>query len=330
MNRLLRVLLAAAVLCAALPSPARPAPAALDVHWNEGAQDCATSAPPPIQVLRYDAQTYILRESLCATFEAPFLYLLIGSGQALLVDTGAVSDPQQMPLAQTVMALLTDDKGARMPLIVAHTHGHHDHRAGDAQFEDLPNVQLVPSDLASVRSYFGFADWPNGRAQIDLGERIIDVIPVPGHHPAHVAFYDRRTGLLLSGDFLLPGRLLVDDAAAYAASARRLAEFIKDRPVSHVLGAHIELAADGHLFDWGSQYHPNERALEMTPADVLALPAAMRQFNGFYTRSGGFVMVNSLHILIALGVAGLLVLAAIGAWLRRFLRRRKRAARAAA
>jgi glyoxylase-like metal-dependent hydrolase (beta-lactamase superfamily II) len=96
--------------------------------------------------------------------------------------------------------------GAKIPLIVVHSHGHLDHRAGDPQFEDRPGVQVVPSDLAHVRSYFAFDKWPNGSAQIDLGGRIVDVIPAPGHHPAQLVYYDRNTGLVFSGDFLLPGQ----------------------------------------------------------------------------------------------------------------------------
>jgi hypothetical protein len=42
-----------------------------------------------------------------ASFEANFIYLLIGSNKALLIDTGAVADPKAMPLAKTILASLT-------------------------------------------------------------------------------------------------------------------------------------------------------------------------------------------------------------------------------
>jgi hydroxyacylglutathione hydrolase len=166
-----------------------------DVHWNEGAQDCKASPQPPIEVHAYNPQTFILRENLCATFEAPFMYLLIGSTKALLIDTGDVTDPNQMPLAKTVMNLLPGDEAAKLPLLVVHTHRHLDHRAGDGQFAHLPNVQVVGFDIDSVRRYYNFSDWPNGLAQIDLGDRTIDVMPTPGHNETEVSFYDRNTGL---------------------------------------------------------------------------------------------------------------------------------------
>ena len=77
------------------------------MRWNEGSEDCIKNPKPPIQVHRYNAQTFILRESLCATYEAPFIYLLIGKTKALLIDTGAVADAKIMPLAQTVISLLS-------------------------------------------------------------------------------------------------------------------------------------------------------------------------------------------------------------------------------
>ena len=72
------------------------------------------------------------------------------------------------------------------------------------------------------------------------GDRIIDVLAIPGHQPAHLAYYDRKTAILLTGDHLYPGRLYVSDFPAYLASTRRLVEFTATRPVAHILGCHIE------------------------------------------------------------------------------------------
>src|SRR5262249_45296676 len=90
-----RLLAFLAVLLAGAMS--QVAPGSLDVHWQEGASNCTPGSQSPIQVHPYNDRTYILRESLCATFEGPFLYLLIGTKKALLIDTGDVADPKQMP-----------------------------------------------------------------------------------------------------------------------------------------------------------------------------------------------------------------------------------------
>ena len=301
-------------------------PGSMDVRWDPGAATCPAGGADPIQVHRYNAQTIILREKLCSTWEAPFMYLLIGSKRALLIDTGDIADPNLMPLEARVMSLLPGESAAKLPLLVVHSHGHLDHRAGDPQFEGVDGVRLVRADLEQVRRYFDFANWPHGSAQIDLGDRIVDVLPAPGHHPAQLVYYDRNSGLVFSGDFLLPGRLLVDDLGDYEASAQRVAAFLKDRPVSFVLGGHIEKNRSGELLEWQSTYHPDEHALQLTKDDVAALPAALRKFNGFYSEAGPFVMENGLRILIVAAAAAALVLIVLGILIYRFIRRRRKPA----
>lgn len=298
-------------------------PGSMDVHWDAGAADCTKVSLPPLQVHAYNQQTFLLRQNLCSTFEAPFLYLLIGSSEALLIDTGDVADSQKMPLAKTVLGLLPSAGSGKLPLLVVHTHRHLDHRAGDGQFQNLPNVQLVGYELEKVKEFYHFSQWPNGVAQIDLGDRIVDVIPSPGHNETEVSFYDRGTGLFFSGDFLIPGRLLIDDTPAELTTAQRVADFVRNRPVSFVLGGHIEKNAAGELLPWESQSHPNEHVLQLTKGDLLALPAAVQNFNGFYTTIGQVVMMNSMRMLYVYAGFVVILLTAFVWLVIRFLRRRR-------
>jgi hydroxyacylglutathione hydrolase len=322
-ERISSCLLVAAMILTSLGGWAELVPGSMDVHWNEGAPNCVSSPQPPLQVHQYNAQTFILRENLCATFEAPFMYLLIGSKRAVLIDTGDVADPNQMPLAKTVMDLLPGDATTKLPLLVVHTHRHSDHRGGDGQFAHLANVEVVGFDVDSVRRYYKFTDWPEGIAQIDLGDRTVDVLPTPGHNETEVSFYDRNTGLFFSGDFLLPGRLMIDDTPAEIASAERVAAFVKGRPISFVLGGHIEKDTDGNTFPWESQYHPHEAALQMTKDDLLALPGVVRSFNGFYNTNGKFITMNAIRLLIAEAILATAILAGIVWALVRYIRRRR-------
>lgn len=317
--------LAHALIALVLLTPAQAEPVAgnLDVTWNAGAEDCEKNPQPPLQTHHYEAQTIILRQSLCADFEAPLLYLLIGSKRALLIDSGAVEDAKSMPLAETVSGLLPVVDGARLPLLVVHTHRHSDHRAGDAQLAALPATEVVPFDAVGMHAFFGFEHWPEGLAQIDLGDRLIEVLPVPGHQSEHVLFYDSRTGIAFSGDFLLPGRLLVDDIDDYRASAQRAVEFLKDKPVTYVLGAHLELAADGEAFPGGSTFHPNERAMALGRADLEALPAALAEFNGFYSGHPNFIVMNSIRILIVMATGVIVALVLLVWGVRRWWKRRR-------
>ena len=295
-----------------------------DLHWMEGARDCKANPQPPLEQHALNAGTVVLREGLCSTFEAPFLYLLIGSKKALLIDTGDVADGARMPLAKTVLGLLPSTGPDSLPLVVVHTHRHLDHRAGDAQFQRLPHVQVLGYDLESVRRFYHFSHWPDGVAEIDLGGRIVDVLPTPGHNATEVSFYDRKYNLFFSGDFLMPGRLLIDDTAADLASARRVAAFVKDRPIQYVLAGHIEFDEQGQVFPWQSQYHPHEHALAMSKGDLLALPAAIERFNGIYSRSGQFVLINPARLLILFCAIALSVLAALAAVLVKLVRTRRR------
>jgi hydroxyacylglutathione hydrolase len=133
---------------------------------------------------------------------------------------------------------------------------------------------------------------------------------------------------LLSGDFLLPGRLLVDDLAEYRASARRVAEFVAGHPVSHVLGAHVELDAAGELYAHGATRHANEGNLALTAEDVQGLPAALAAFNGFYSRHPRYAVVDPMHNLLALA-AGILVAITLAVWSVRRLWKRRRTPRTA-
>jgi glyoxylase-like metal-dependent hydrolase (beta-lactamase superfamily II) len=318
----MKKILALGLLLLAMRAWGEPVAGSLDVQWSEGAEDCEKAALPPLQVHQYEPQTYLLRQSFCADFEAPLMYLLIGADEALLIDTGAVEDTPQIGLTKTVMDLLPSKGDAKIPLLVLHTHGHGDHRAADAQFAALPGAKVVPPEVPDLQTALSLPKWPEGVAHIALGNRTVDVIAAPGHQPAHLIFYDDRTALLFTGDFLLPGRLMVDDLGAYRASAARLVTFLGDRPVSHVLGAHIELDKAGELFPSGSTHHPNERELALDKADVLALPGALADFNGFYSRHDHFVITNPKRNLMTLAAGVVLVLVAI-VWGWRRLRRRK-------
>jgi hydroxyacylglutathione hydrolase len=307
---------------------AQPVAGVMDVQWQEGATDCDQAQWEPLQVHAYEPATFILRQHPCAHVEANVLYLLIGSGQALLIDTGAIADPARMPLAETVLGLLPERDAGPMPLVVAHSHGHRDHRAGDVQFASLPSVRVVPPGTG-IDAAFGFDGWPDAPGRIDLGGRIVHVLSAPGHHPDHVVFYDERTALLFTGDFLLPGRLLVDDLDAYRESASRIIAFVDDRPLAHILGGHLELDADGRPYRQAATYRPDQGPLERDRQDLLALPAALREFNGFYARHPRFVISHPVHNLAALSVLLLAALAAAAWWVAKIYRRRK-LARAAA
>jgi glyoxylase-like metal-dependent hydrolase (beta-lactamase superfamily II) len=245
-------------------------PGTLNVTWMHGSQTCNTNTDPEVQVHAYNATTHIIRQNKCRTFEAPFIYVLQGTQSALVLDTGATTT---ITLRDTVRGLI-----GNKPLLVAHTHAHGDHTAGDSTFSGQPNTTVVAKTQGAIQSTFGITTWPTSQGTYELGGRTLDVLAIPGHEAQHIAIYDRQTGLLLTGDALYPGILFVSQWATYRTSMQRLAQFAASHPIAHVLGAHIEMTATPkQVYPYGTTYQPNEHVLQLTAANVAELDAALAQ-----------------------------------------------------
>ncbi|HEX2817062.1 MAG TPA: MBL fold metallo-hydrolase, partial [Phenylobacterium sp.] len=191
--------------------------------WIDG----TVVAEPPMQVQRYDRDTFVIRQSVKTNFEAPFLYLLFGKDRALLLDSGAGGLKIRPTIDGVIADWLKAHHRTSIPLVVAHSHSHGDHRMGDVEFKDRPDTVVVGWTAPEVAAFFKIDDWPRDIVKFDLGGRVLDVIPTPGHHPAHIMLFDERTRLLLSGDTLYPGRLYVpaDQFSAYRDSVDRVVVF---------------------------------------------------------------------------------------------------------
>jgi glyoxylase-like metal-dependent hydrolase (beta-lactamase superfamily II) len=269
---------------------AAPVAGSLDVAWNHGTRGRSTAeGASAIQVHRYDEHTIIMRQGKAVNYEAPFIFLLFGNERALLLDTGATEDSQLFPLRATVDGLIDAWLG-RHPrgdyeLVVAHTHAHGDHVAGDAQFEGRPHTMLVGKELDAVQAFFGFdienrsdtANRPAESVSFDLGGRVLEIFLSPGHHATAITCYDPWSAILFTGDTVLPGRLYASDFPAFCASMDRMVAFAESHPVRHVFGCHVEMTRrPGRDYPIGAEYQPHERAPEMTVAQLKAVRDAAR------------------------------------------------------
>ncbi|SEG16829.1 Glyoxylase, beta-lactamase superfamily II [Nonomuraea solani] len=255
-------------------------PHGLDVRWIHGSPSAKHNTDPDIQVHAYDEHTYILRQNMAINYEAPFLFLLFGNTQAVLIDTGATASAEFFPLRRVVDELV-EGWLARHPreayhLLVLHTHAHGDHIAGDGQFTGRPGTTVVGADLATAWTYFGFGD--GSAAEVDLGGRVLECLATPGHHEAAVTFYDPWTGFLLTGDTVYPGRLYISDRAAFAETIDRLVDFADRRPVTHVLGCHIEMTRQAGVdYPVRTTYQPDEPPLQLTVGHLREIQAAAKE-----------------------------------------------------
>lgn len=193
-------------------------------------------------------------------WEQTHSYLLVGEKRALLIDTGLgicnISDEVKK---------LTDK-----PVTAVPTHIHWDHIGGLKYF---PNFYAnkneldwldggFPLDISTIRSmvldrctppedfdinsYKFFQGKPlkvlYGNELIDIGERQIEVIHMPGHSPGHMCFYEEKSEFLFTGDLVYKGELLAyfpsTDPKVYLASLEKISEL----KVKRVFPAHHSLA----------------------------------------------------------------------------------------
>jgi len=243
------------------------------VRWMHGAQDCEAARTDTEnlewQQVRYQVNTYIFRQNKCSNYEAPFVYLLIGTDRALLIDTGATIEGGVSLLG--AVRDITD-----LPLIVAHSHGHGDHTQGDGAFSNADNTVVAGTGAAAVQEFFGFENWPNDPAHLELGNRRIELLPIPGHKDDDVAYYDPTSLFAITGDTLYPGRLYIGDWQDFRASIARLNEWRQNKPITYVMGTHIEMTATPDVdYPIGTTYQPNERHLPLSTSDIATLHEAI-------------------------------------------------------
>jgi hydroxyacylglutathione hydrolase len=280
---------AAVALCTGCAKPTASSHPALQTgavppNWYAGGRDCA--GRPDFNVQAYNDGLFMLRQAACKNYEKPFLYLIVGTERALLLDTGAGNVDVVTPVDSLVRGAARRRGVSTLQLIVAHSHAHGDHIAGDTQFVGRANTVLVGRDSAAVRAFFGIDRWPQDAGTVDLGHRILDIIAIPGHQPASIAVYDRLTGVLLTGDTFYPGRLYVRDTAAYTLSVARLLQFANTHPVLHFLGAHVENSrTPGVDYPVGTVDQPDEHGVDMTQAQLAELDSVVRAMRGHFVRT---------------------------------------------
>ena len=252
-----------------------PLPVLFQERWIDGTQE----QEPEVHVQSLDRDTFVIRQSLKTNFEAPFLYLIFGRDKVLLLDTGAEGGRIRPVVDRIVQDWLIANRRREIALIVAHSHSHGDHIAGDAAFRERPNTTVVGLKPADVSAFFGIGNWPGEVGSFDLGERNLSIIPTPGHQAASIMIYDPRLDILLSGDVLYPGRLYVpvNFMADERASIDRLAAFAATNPIRAVLGAHIEMTRElGRDYAQGVTTHPDEHRLELPVETIQELQTGLK------------------------------------------------------
>jgi glyoxylase-like metal-dependent hydrolase (beta-lactamase superfamily II) len=147
--------------------------------------------------------------------------LFAGTRRALLIDSGFGNGD-----IRSVVEKLTP-----IPVTLVNTHADGDHVGCNARFEE---VYMHPSEFSF---YFTKAKADSvvkplwGGDVIDIGDRLFEVIHIPGHTPGSIALLDRANRILIAGDSVSATPIFifgeVRSLRALALSLGRL-EAIKD------------------------------------------------------------------------------------------------------
>jgi glyoxylase-like metal-dependent hydrolase (beta-lactamase superfamily II) len=207
---------------------------------------------------------YLITEPHYYWFNRANLWLIKGQTQDLLIDTGlGVSS-----LRHYIAGLL--DK----PLLAIASHIHFDHAGSMHEFEHraihaaeasalrtgddyealctpaqgwvLPgHFDCLPHAEFTVETYTLKAAEPtqilNEGDVLDLGDRALEVLHLPGHSPGCIALYDSKSQELFSGDVIYDGELLDQLHCSHIPTYIATYERLKKLPIETVYPGHYPI-----------------------------------------------------------------------------------------
>lgn len=191
-------------------------------------------------------------------FEAA-MYLVCGKEKACLIDTAyGLND-----LAE-IAASLTD-----LPVTVVNTHGHIDHVLGNHYFE---RVYMHPADKYLYKEitdgfaemiteqwvketygefiknvdpdniYFPDAEDINDGEVIDLGDKVLKIVAIPGHTPGSIMLIDPDEKICFSGDSILerPWLFLEESlpVSTYLQNLKRAVDILRADGIERIYSGH--------------------------------------------------------------------------------------------
>ncbi|XP_059193090.1 metallo-beta-lactamase domain-containing protein 2 [Centropristis striata] len=196
------------------------------------------------------------------------IWLIRGSHQDVIIDTGL--GLRSLPEYIEMNRLLGDDPQRKNPLLAIATHAHFDHTGGLHQFENVAihsseaeamangdNYEMVtlltdkqitesPSPGWKAKDYKVKAVQPTHILQegdvINLGDRQLSVLHMPGHSRGSICLLDREKKLLFSGDVMYDGPVIdflpYSHVSDYISTCERLVGLCESEQVDQVLPGH--------------------------------------------------------------------------------------------
>ena len=231
----------------------------------------------------------LIREKYVASWLRCNIWHIRGKNFDLLIDTGMGLKPLKKAIATL----------SGNPIKVVSTHCHFDHigaahefecRLGHKQEEEIhanpdqhntgdwnnfvraETFLRLPDDGFVVENYSvkaapltGFLDEGD---VLDLGNRVFQILHLPGHSPGSIALYESKSGCLFSGDVVYDGDLFDtlyhSDPEIYRESLSRLREL----PIQLVHGGHYDSFGHEKLLSIIDRYFRGEGVIG-TPTDWI-------------------------------------------------------------
>jgi len=242
--------------------------------------DCGTDWEPGREAIRAGFQRLGLDESAVHTLVVSHLHLdHVGMSARLVNELGC--------------RFVMHERAAKLVDRYNDTPGYVDRLLRIGRTHGVPSRVLgsVTGDLATRPEYMPLIHPPDHTVadgeRIDIGDgRSLEVIHTPGHEPAHICLRDSRTGILFSGDHVLPrispvimwDEDLGDPLGSYLASLQKILE----------MNPGITYPAHGTLIDRGDErarqilLHHDRRLLDMAElvrsADTTAWEVMLKSF----------------------------------------------------
>ena len=199
-------------------------------------------------------------------YQESISHLIVGDDRAILFDTGIGVLP-----IRPVVEKITD-----LPVSVLNSHTHYDHVGGNSEFSSILAIdsEYTRANMAGFEhdriaedfvpeafckgppsgvdlNAFHTRPWKATRyvedgEVLDLGNRQLEILHIPGHTPDATALLDAENGLLFTGDSFYDAQLWLfvpetnlDD---YDRAISRLANI--ENEVRYLLGAHASARVD--------------------------------------------------------------------------------------
>ena len=146
------------------------------------------------EIIQIDECTWRFEDGLVRFF------LLEGDNQAVMIDSG-MNCPDALSMAKT----LTDK-----PIMLLNTHGDIDHISGTGAFAEI-HIHPLDYTLCEVGQRYpdtALAEVKDGQI-IDLGNRVLKIIHIPGHTYGSIAVLDVKKRVLITGDSVQKGHIFM-------------------------------------------------------------------------------------------------------------------------